>query len=179
VESGGIRVTGFKRQTEIFDRFVAPEIAGRPGTVESPTSWWTPSGGNFEGTARSSGRGFYRQIELAIGNGSEHTESGWRRCCPRRRADCMWRGKQSANRQTASDPAWGVLKNRADRVAYLKDRAGVPVVDLRLEEPRNFRRKLKDIGTAALILVTSREIDQSGEDEMTVARSIWNACCRI
>jgi hypothetical protein len=64
-----------------------------------------------------------------------------------------------------------VLKNRADRIAYLKDRAGVPVVDLRLEDPRGFRRKLKDLGAGpALVVVTSREIDQSGEDEMTGAR---------
>jgi hypothetical protein len=45
------------------------------------------------------------------------------------------------------------------------------VVDLRLEDPRNFRRKLKDLGEGpALVFVTSREIDQSGEDEMTLAR---------
>ena len=64
-----------------------------------------------------------------------------------------------------------MLKNRQDRIAYLKERAGVPVVDLRLEDPRNFRRKLKDLSAGpALIFVTSREIDQSGEDEMTIAR---------
>jgi hypothetical protein len=45
------------------------------------------------------------------------------------------------------------------------------VIDLKLEDPRGFRRKLKDAGTGpALIVVTSREIDQSGEDEMTTAR---------
>ena len=64
-----------------------------------------------------------------------------------------------------------VLKNRADRIAYLKDCAGVPVADLKLEDPRAFRRKLKELVEGpALILVTSREIDQSGEDEITVAR---------
>ena len=46
----------------------------------------------------------------------------------------------------------------------------MPVVDLKLEDPKGFRRKLRDIETPALIFVTSREIDQSGEDEMTAAR---------
>jgi hypothetical protein len=64
-----------------------------------------------------------------------------------------------------------VLKNRADRIAYLKGRAGVTVVDLKLEDPRGFRRKLKDVGPGpTLIFVTSREIDQSGEDATTAAR---------
>ena len=74
-------------------------------------------------------------------------------------------------------PKWQVslhgrtLKNRQDRITYLREHAGMPVLDLKLEDPRGFRRKLKDAGSSpALIVVTSREIDQSGEDEMTTAR---------
>jgi hypothetical protein len=64
-----------------------------------------------------------------------------------------------------------VLKNRADRIAYLRKRAGVTVVDLKLEDSRGFRRKLKELGNGpVLALVTSREIDQSGEDETSGAR---------
>jgi hypothetical protein len=65
------------------------------------------------------------------------------------------------------------LKNRTDRVSLLKERAIVPVVDLKLEDPKNFRRKLKDLGDdPALVFVSSREIDQSGEDEMSTAQSL-------
>lgn len=60
-----------------------------------------------------------------------------------------------------------LIKDRKDRVAFLKEHAGVSVFDAKLEEllPKP-ARKLKDgIANAQLILITSQEIDELGEQD--------------
>ncbi len=156
--------SGLSRQTEIFDRFVAPSMG------KQRTAFLLVDALRWE-LARELpevlGEAFECRIELVIGTAPSITEVGMAALLP----------SAASGLQIDGFPKWQVslhgaaLKNRQDRIAYLRDRAGLPVIDLKLEDPRGFRRKLKDSGnTPALVVVTSREIDQSGEDEMTTAR---------
>src|SRR5262249_9171125 len=64
-----------------------------------------------------------------------------------------------------------ILRNREERIAYLEQCADVPVVALKLEDPKHFKTKLKKLGNdPGLIVVTSREIDRVGEEDLTEAR---------
>ncbi len=165
----GFAVTGYMRQTEIFDRFVAPEIASgnkdhrRVAYMLVDALRWELA----QELPEVLGTDFTTRIELAIGTAPSITEIGMAALLPSAASGLRIGG--TAKLQVSLHGR--ALKNRQDRISYLKERAGVSVVDVRLEDPRSFRRKLKDMGAGpALIFVTSREIDQSGEDEMTVAR---------
>ncbi len=159
----GFGVSGRLRQTEIYERYVAPEVAGhRTAYVLVDALRWELArelpevlGGDFE-----------TRMDLAIGTAPSITEVGMAALLPLASSGLRIGGGAKLQVSLHGE----VLKNRADRIAYLKDHAGVPVVDLKLEDPRGFRRKLKDIERPALVVVTSREIDQSGEDETTAAR---------
>ena len=66
-----------------------------------------------------------------------------------------------------------VIKDRKDRVAFLKEHAGVPVFDAKLDDllPKPGKKIREGIQAAELILVTSQEIDELGEaDNMSQAR---------
>jgi hypothetical protein len=66
-----------------------------------------------------------------------------------------------------------VIKDRKDRVAFLKENAGVSVFDAKLEDllPKPSKKVKEGIQTAELILITSQEIDELGEaDNMAQAR---------
>ncbi len=65
-----------------------------------------------------------------------------------------------------------VIKDRKDRVAFLKDQAGVPVFDCKLDDllPKPPKKVKDGIQNAQLILVTSQEIDEFGESDTKLAR---------
>ena len=66
-----------------------------------------------------------------------------------------------------------VIKDRKDRVAFLKENAGVPVFDAKLDDllPKPTKRVKDGIQGAELILITSQEIDELGEaDNVAQAR---------
>ena len=66
-----------------------------------------------------------------------------------------------------------VIKDRKDRVAFLKEHAGVPVFDAKLDDllPKPGKKVRDGIQNAQLILITSQEIDELGEaDNMSQAR---------
>jgi hypothetical protein len=159
----GFSVGSHIRQTDIYDRYVAPVLTGhRTAYVLVDALRWELArelpeilGGDFES-----------KTELAIGTAPSITEVGMAALLPSASSGLQIGGTTKVQVSLHGQ----VLKNRADRIAYLKERAGVTVVDLKLEDPRGFRRKLKDTEDPTLIFVTSREIDQSGEDEMTAAR---------
>lgn len=159
----GFATDGHIRQTEVYDRYVAPEMRNhRTAYVLVDALRWELAR-ELPGVL---GSDFETRMQLAIGVAPSITEVGMAALLPSAssglRIDGAGRLQVSLHGQA--------LRNRVDRIAYLKERAGVPVVDLRLEDPRGFRRKLKDVENPALIVVTSREIDQSGEDETTAAR---------
>jgi hypothetical protein len=65
------------------------------------------------------------------------------------------------------------LRERKERLAYLKERAGVPVAEARLDEllPAPRKRLAEALQTARLIVVTSQEIDAlCEEDNVPLAR---------
>jgi hypothetical protein len=66
-----------------------------------------------------------------------------------------------------------VIKDRKDRVAFLKENAGVSVFDAKLEDllPKPAKKVKEGIQAGELILITSQEIDELGEaDNMAQAR---------
>jgi hypothetical protein len=65
-----------------------------------------------------------------------------------------------------------VIKDRKDRVAFLKEHAGVPVYDCKLDDllPKPSKKAREGIQSAQLILVTSQEIDEFGESDTKLAR---------
>jgi hypothetical protein len=66
-----------------------------------------------------------------------------------------------------------VIKDRKDRVAFLKEHAGVTVFDCKLDDllPKPSKKVKDGIQSAELVLVTSQEIDELGEaDNMAQAR---------
>ena len=160
----GFAAHGHTQQTEIFEHYVAPETAHfRTAYVLVDALRWELA----RELPEVLGSDFDTRMELAIGTAPSITDVGMAALLPSASSGLHVGG--TAKIQVSLHGQ--ALKNRADRIAYLKDRAGVPVVDLRLEDPRGFRRKLKDLGAGpALVVVTSREIDHSGEDEMTGAR---------
>lgn len=157
-------IAGYTRQTEVFDRFVAPELAQRR------TAYFLVDALRWE-LARELVemlRGdFETRIELVVGTAPSITEVGMAALLPAAASGLEVGGTSRLEVRIHGKP----LRNRTDRLAYLKEKAGVPVVDLRLEEPKVFRRKLKDLREGpALVVVSSREIDQSGEEALSSAR---------
>src|SRR4030095_11691324 len=66
-----------------------------------------------------------------------------------------------------------VIKDRKDRIAFLKAHAGVPVFDAKLEDllPKPAKRVRDGVSNAQLVLITSQEIDELCEqDNITQAR---------
>src|SRR5215469_4872789 len=66
-----------------------------------------------------------------------------------------------------------VIKDRKDRVEFLKQRAGVSTFDAKLDDllPKPPKRVKEGIQNAELVLITSQEIDELGEaDNMAQAR---------
>ncbi|MGA2256671.1 MAG: PglZ domain-containing protein [Thermoguttaceae bacterium] len=66
-----------------------------------------------------------------------------------------------------------VVKDRKDRVSFLKDNAGVPVFDCKIDDllPKPNKRVKEGIQSAELVLVTSQEIDELCEaDNIAQAR---------
>lgn len=65
-----------------------------------------------------------------------------------------------------------VIKDRKDRVAFLKEHAGVPVFDCKLDDllPKPKPKVREGVQNAKLVLVTSQEIDEFGESDTKLAR---------
>jgi PglZ domain len=161
--SEGFNAKGYLRQSEIYDRYVATELPNRIAYFLVDALRWE-LGRELPALL---GDDFESRLELAIGTAPSITEVGMAALLPSAASGLQIGG--TSKLQVSLHGA--VLKNRADRIAYFKERAGLPVVDLKLEDPRGFRRKLKDLNEGpALAVVTSREIDQSGEDESSGAR---------
>jgi len=128
VESEGFGVTGLSDRR----RFSTDLSAGNRGAARhrriayilvDALRW------NCEGTARSSGRGFYRPDRVGDRNGSEHYRNRDGGVAASAASGLHVGGGNKAQIGKLQVTLHGeVLKNRADRVAYLKDRAGVPVV---------------------------------------------------
>ncbi|MGC8731733.1 MAG: PglZ domain-containing protein, partial [Halothiobacillaceae bacterium] len=144
--------------------FVAPELAGRRTAYILVDALRWELARELPGVL---GGAFETHTELVIGTAPSITEVGMAALLSSAASGLELGGESKLEVRVHGK----LLKNRTDRIAYLKEKAGVPVVDLRLEDPKGFRRRLKDLGEGpALVVVTSREIDQSGEEELSSAR---------
>jgi hypothetical protein len=161
----GFSTAGHARQSEVFDRFVAPELAAgrRTAYILVDALRWELA----RELPETLGEAFETAVELVVGTAPGITEVGMAALLPSAASGLELGGSTKLEVRLHGK----LLRNRADRIAYLKEKAGVPVVDLRLEDAKAFRRRLKELGDGpALVVITSREIDQIGEEELSNAR---------
>ena len=109
-------------------------------------------------------------IRPALGTAPTITEIGMAALLPR--ADQGAKIVPVGNGKLGLEVAGTVIKDRKDRIAFLKAHAGASVVDAKLDDMLKPTKKLKDaIGAATLVLITSQEIDELCEaDNITQAR---------
>jgi hypothetical protein len=77
----------------------------------------------------------------------------------------------------ALEIAGTVVKDRKDRINFMKTHAGVPVFDAKLDDllPKPSKKVRDGIQNAQLVLVTSQEIDEFGEKDTKLARMLMDA----
>jgi PglZ domain len=161
-------IDGLLQQREIFQKYVKPCLG------EDKVAYVWVDALRFE-MARELCRllrdDFKLEIEPAIGTIPTITEIGMAALLPK--------AEESAKVVAVGDGKLGfeiggkVIKDRKDRVAFLKENAGVSVFDAKLEDllPKPAKKIRDGIQSAQLILITSQEIDELGEaDNIAQAR---------
>lgn len=159
---------GIPRQVEIFASYVKPKLE------DGPTAYVWVDALRFEmgrELASALGEEFSCEFGPALATVPPITEIGMAGLVP-----------QGSERPALVPAAEGklalrvgatTLKDRKDRVKFLKAAAGVEVLDAKLEDLLpSPRKKLREgIAAAKLVLVTSQEIDELGErDNIPLAR---------
>jgi hypothetical protein len=161
-------VQGLLRQREVFETQVRPRLdAGKVAYV------WVDAL-RYE-MARELSRllrdDFDLNIRPALGMIPTITEIGMAALLPR--AHQSARVVAAGGGKLALEIGATTVKDRKDRIAFLKDHAGVPVFDAKLDEllPKPSKRVREGIKEARLVLVTSQEIDELCEaDNIVQAR---------
>jgi len=113
---------------------------------------------------------FKLEVQAAIGTIPTITEIGMAALLPK--------AHESAKVVSAGGGKLGleiegkVIKDRRDRVAFLREHAGVPVFEAKLDSllPKPGKKAKDGIKNAQLILITSQEIDNYGESDTKLAR---------
>ncbi|GIX04290.1 MAG: PglZ domain-containing protein [Planctomycetaceae bacterium] len=162
-------VPGVLRQRDIFEKQVKPRLGeGKVGYI------WVDAL-RFEmgrELARLLQDDFEPQLQPALGTIPTITEIGMAALLPK--AHESIRVVRVGDGKLGFEIAGRILKDRKDRVAFLKEHAGVPVYDCKLDDllPKPSKKVKDGIQNASLILVTSQEIDELGEaDNTSQARS--------
>jgi PglZ domain len=161
-------IKGVMRQRDVFDTHVKPKLR------DCKVAYIWVDALRFE-MARELARlledDFELTIEPAAGTIPTITEIGMAALLPR--------AGQSAKVVAVGTGKLGlqidrtVVKDRKDQVAFLKDHAGVPVFDAKLDDllPKPSKRIKDGVQGAQLVLITSQEIDELGEtDNSTQSR---------
>lgn len=80
------------------------------------------------------------------------------------------------NGKLGLEVAGTVIKDRKDRIAFLKAHAEVPVYEAKLDDllPKPGKKVREGIQSASLVLVTSQEIDEFGEKDTKLVRVIMD-----
>ena len=159
---------GMLRQRDVFEKQVKPHLS------EGKVAYVWVDALRFE-MARELCRvlkdDFSLEVQSAIGTIPTITEIGMAALLPK--ANKSIKVVSVGGGRLALEIGGKVIKDRKDRVAFLKEHAGVSVFDAKLEDllPKP-SKKLKDgIQTSQLILITSQEIDELGEaDNVPQAR---------
>jgi hypothetical protein len=161
-------IKGLQQQRDIFEKQVKPHLgAGKVAYV------WVDAL-RFE-MARELCRllkdDFKLEIQPVIGTIPTITEIGMAALLPG--ANESARVVTVGGGKLALEIGGKVIKDRKDRVAFLKENAGVSVFDAKLDDllPRPAKKVKDGIQNSQLILITSQEIDELGEaDNMAQAR---------
>jgi hypothetical protein len=150
-------IKGLLRQRDIFDKQVKPNLAdGKVAYV------WVDAL-RFE-MARELclllGDDFKVDIQPAIGTIPTITEIGMAALLPK--AHESTKVVAVGDGKLALEIGDKVIKDRKDRVAFLKENAGVSVFDAKLDDllPKPAKKVRDGIQSAQLILITSQEIDE-------------------
>ncbi|GAC1467529.1 MAG: PglZ domain-containing protein [Isosphaeraceae bacterium] len=165
---GKFPIPGLMRQVEVFEKQVRPRLG------EGKLAYVWVDALRYE-MARELAEVLKADFDVtlhpALGTLPTITEIGMASLLPR--ADQGARVVSVNNGKLGLEVGGTVIKDRKDRVAFLKAHAGVPVADAKLDDllPKP-SKKLKDaIGAADLVLITSQEIDALCEaDNITQAR---------
>src|ERR1035437_7749668 len=161
-------IKGLLRQRDIFEKQVKPLLGdGKVAYV------WVDAL-RFE-MARELRRllqdDFKLEIQPAIGTAPTITEIGMAALLPKAHESA--KVVAVGGGKLALEIAGEVIKDRKDRVAFLKEHAGVSVFDAKLDDllPKPTKKVKDGIQNNQLILITSQEIDELGEaDNMAQAR---------
>lgn len=161
-------IKGLLRQRDIFEKQVKPLLG------ESKVAYLWVDALRFE-MARELCRllqdDFKLEIQPAIGTAPTITEIGMAALLPK--ANESAKVVPGLPGKLALEIDGEVIKDRKDRVAFLKEHAGVSVFDARLDDllPKPTKKVKDGIQNSTLILITSQEIDELGEaDNMAQAR---------
>lgn len=114
---------------------------------------------------------FKLEIEPAIGMIPTITEIGMAALLPKAYESA--KVVSAGSGKLALEIGGEVIKDRKDRMTFLKENAGVPVFDAKLEDlfPKPAKKIKEGIQNAKLTLITSQEIDELGEaDNVAQAR---------
>jgi hypothetical protein len=159
---------GVLRQAEVFESQVKPRVS------EGKTAYVWVDALRFEMARQLCDvlKGdFEMEIQPAIAAIPTITEIGMAALLPR--ADQAAKVVAIGNGKVGLEIDGKVVKDRKDRVAFLKEHAGVSVFDAKLDDllPKPSKKVRDGIAGAQLVLITSQEIDELCEqDNITQAR---------
>lgn len=161
-------IKGLLRQRDIFEKQVKPLLS------EGKVAYVWVDALRFE-MARELCRllkdDFKLEIQPAIGTMPTITEIGMASLLPKAHESA--KVVAVGGGKLALEVGGKVIKDRKDRVAFLKENAGVSVFDAKLDDllPKPTKKVKDGIQANQLILITSQEIDELGEaDNMAQAR---------
>jgi hypothetical protein len=161
-------IKGLLRQRDIFEKQVKPLLG------EGKIAYVWVDALRFE-MARELCRllkdDFELEIQPAIGTIPTITEIGMAALLPK--AGESAKVVPLGGGKLALEIGGEIIKDRKDRVAFLKAHAGVSVFDAKLDDllPKPTKKVKEGIQSAELILITSQEIDELGEaDNISQAR---------
>jgi hypothetical protein len=161
-------INGLLRQRDIFEKQVKPLLS------EGKIAYVWVDALRFE-MARELCRllkdDFELEIQPAIGTIPTITEIGMAALLPKAHESA--KVVPLGGGKLALEIDGEVIKDRKDRVAFLKEYAGVSVFDAKLDDllPKPTKKVKEGIQNAELILITSQEIDELGEaDNISQAR---------
>jgi hypothetical protein len=161
-------IQGLLRQRDIFEKHVKPYLGqGKVAYVWVDALRYEMA----RELTRLLSDDFTMEVQPAIGTMPTITEIGMAALLPRAHESAKVVSVGCG--KLALEIAGKVIKDRQDRVAFLKEYANVPVFDAKLDDllPKPGKKIRDGIENAELILVTSQEIDELGEgDNLAQAR---------
>jgi len=162
-------IKGLLRQRDIFEKQVKPHLG------EGKVAYVWVDALRFEMAlelCRLLKDDFELDVQPAIGTMPSVTEIGMAALLPNAHQSSA-KVVAAGGGKLALEISGKVIKDRKDRVAFLKEHAGVSVFDAKLDDllPKPTKKVKDGIQNNQLILITSQEIDELGEaDNMAQAR---------